>query len=143
MALDALRTYKGSTVAYVGEWQGDTGTRAFEDLLSRVFFVDEVIQLPNWGDTCYSLMVWRRKVGISSDGVLKLNNPCSCSVCGITTALLHRCRISYSVYFCGEACARKGQHLHRRELALRHLLFSRPDSQTIQGKTIVLIASVT
>ena len=140
MALDALRTYKGSTVAYVGEWQGDTGTRSFEVLLSRAFFVSEVVQLPNWGDTCYSLMVWRRKdnISIASNGALKLSHPCRCSVCGLAAPQLHRCRLSYAVFFCGASCARKGNNLHRRELALRHLLSIR-DLQMIPGKAVVAI----
>lgn len=144
MALDALRTYKGSTVAYVGEWQGDTGTRSFEALLSRAFFVEEVVQLPNWGDTCYSLMVWRRKdsISITSSGTLQLSHPYRCSVCGLAAPQLHRCRLSYAVFFCGALCARKGNNLHRRELALRHLLSIR-DVQTIPGKAVVVAVMMT
>jgi len=51
-----------------GEWQGDTGTKGFEKLLSAEFSCEELLPLPNWGDTCYTLTVWRRRGSNSSNG---------------------------------------------------------------------------
>jgi len=51
-----------------GEWQGDTGTKGFEKLLSAEFSCEELLRLPNWGDTCYSLTVWRRRTSSSGAG---------------------------------------------------------------------------
>ena len=64
MGLLALRAYTGDTVCYVGEWQGDTGTSGFQKLLASTFQCEEIVHLPNWGDTCYMLMVWQRRKGI-------------------------------------------------------------------------------
>jgi hypothetical protein len=65
MALLALRSYAGATVCYVGEWQGDSGTKGFETLLSASFRCEEIVPLPNWGDTCYSMMVWKRRTDVA------------------------------------------------------------------------------
>lgn len=48
---------------YIGEWQGDTGTKGFEKLLSAEYTCEEILPLPNWGDTSYCLMVWQRRSG--------------------------------------------------------------------------------
>ncbi len=55
MALECLSHFKGDVVAYVGEWQGDTATHAFERLLSSNFICLHRQPLPNWGSTAYSL----------------------------------------------------------------------------------------
>ncbi len=55
MALQCLRCFKGDVVAYVGEWQGDTATPAFERMLSSDFVCLHRKALPNWGSTAYSL----------------------------------------------------------------------------------------
>lgn len=55
MALQCLRCFKGDVVAYVGEWQGDTATPAFERSLSSDFVCLRRQALPNWGSTAYSL----------------------------------------------------------------------------------------
>lgn len=61
MAEVALRAYTGDTVGCVGEWSGDTGTAAFQQALLCDWRLVEAVPLPNWGDTCYELLVWRRK----------------------------------------------------------------------------------
>lgn len=55
-------------VCAAGEWQGDTGTRAFEKLLSAEFRCEERMSLPNWTDTCYSLTVWQRRSSTAAAG---------------------------------------------------------------------------
>lgn len=60
MAEAAVAKYAGDTVLYVGEWDGDTGTASLQHRLLRHWHLDEVVPLPNWGDTCYELMVWKR-----------------------------------------------------------------------------------
>ena len=57
-----------SAVYAAGEWQGDTGTRAFEKLLSAEFRCEERMSLPNWTDTCYSLTVWQRRSSTAAGG---------------------------------------------------------------------------
>ena len=61
MADSALRTFTGDTVCCVGEWDGDTGTAAFQQTLLRDWRLMDAVALPNWGDTCYELLVWQRK----------------------------------------------------------------------------------
>jgi hypothetical protein len=148
-----------------GEWQGDTGTKGFEKLLSAEFACEERLPLPNWSDTCYSLTVWRRRGGKSnsSDSSKKPTaggsgvkdrskeaggkapqqaehllphhvHPFACSQCGGGRTesagegagggvrQMSRCRLSYSVQFCSEACAAAGRDLHLAELATRCFL---------------------
>ena len=61
MAEQALREYAGSTVCYVGEWEGDTGGRDFQHALLRGWWLSARTALPNWMDTAYELMVWHRR----------------------------------------------------------------------------------
>ncbi len=89
MALLSLRAYTGDCVCYVGEWQGDTGTKAFEKLLCETFVCEEIVPLPNWGDTCYMMMIWRRRKdskGMNSIAKDIYSNhktyPVLCSYCG-------------------------------------------------------------
>ena len=42
---------QGSFIALVGEWRGDTGTRAFERYLTSNFRLVQFIPLPNFGNT--------------------------------------------------------------------------------------------
>jgi hypothetical protein len=60
MAELAVTKYTGDTLLYVGEWGGDTGTTALQEKLVRGWYLQEVCPLPNWGETCYELMVWKR-----------------------------------------------------------------------------------
>lgn len=78
MADVALSQFSGDTVLYVGEWSGDTGTPALQKRLLREWRLAEAVPLPNWGDTCYELMVWRRcsaptGCGIQQPGGSKLS----------------------------------------------------------------------
>ena len=61
MALDALNAYQGNCVAVVGEWDGDTGTAPFTDVLYRNWSLQHAIKLPNWSDTAHDLTIWSRK----------------------------------------------------------------------------------
>lgn len=60
MGEGAVATFTGDTVLYVGEWSGDTGTTGLQQQLLCNWRLVEVVPLPNWGDTCYELMVWQR-----------------------------------------------------------------------------------
>lgn len=65
VALTLITAFTLPVVYIVGEWQGDTGTKGFEKLLSAEFSCEELLTLPNWGDTCYMLTVWRRRKSTS------------------------------------------------------------------------------
>lgn len=60
MSLRCLQVYTGKYVVHVGEWDGTTGSTAFQDALMGSFVVVERVGLPNWGNTAYDLTVWRR-----------------------------------------------------------------------------------
>lgn len=129
-----------------GEWQGDTGTKAFEKLLTTEFICEESLDLPNWTDTCYTLTVWKRRTSGTSGAKQVLNpaqgvhllphriHPYACSQCGTgrrdrtsdstsgEVRQLFRCRISYHTYFCSSQCASSGRDLHLAELAVRCVL---------------------
>ena len=139
MALATLRAYSGQVVCYVGEWQGDTATLGFERALSSTFECVEIIALPNWSDTCYSLMIWRRRrleptikptISVVKYDKNKRNNsephavhPFRCSYCKAGGKMLFRCRITYTVLFCDQACAASGRQIHFDELATRALIY--------------------
>jgi len=84
MALECLQVYKGDTVAYVGEWIGQTASRAFEAELRKHFHCTQLVDLPNFTNTIYQLSVWKR----TNDAMLQAGEEgesicmCCCSVCG-------------------------------------------------------------
>jgi hypothetical protein len=123
MALRSLRQYlsmEGQTVCYVGEYRGDTGTRAFERLLESAFDCLQEVPLPNWGDTAYSLTIWKRR----QQGKPELPHPSRrCSVCGCLASQMYRCRVSYAVSYCGAVCAlsSRGGEIYAQELSYRCL----------------------
>jgi hypothetical protein len=62
MAADALRAYRGSTVAYVGEGRsGCTGDDAFHRALDREWQEVRTVSLPNWDGIHDDLTIYRRK----------------------------------------------------------------------------------
>jgi hypothetical protein len=136
MALQSMKIYMeagGTTICYVGEKRGDTGTKGFEKLLESSFRCDELIPLPNWMDTCYSLTIWRRLAPspASSTPSSPLPPYLLCCVCGsaapLSTARAYRCRVTYAVTFCSCDCAGSaiGRQRHRDELSFRALLYQR------------------
>ena len=130
MALDAVRAYTGDTVCYVGEYRGDTGTSKFEALLDATFQCVQHVLLPNFGDTCYDLTIWKKVVlTAGADVVTSLKHPCRCSTCGVLKSRMYRCRLSYAVTFCSNACAASGRERHLDELTFKYLLFN-SDSNT-------------
>jgi len=69
MALDALSYYKGDTVIYVGEWEGQTtrgckyGENAgelFQKVLKSSFQLEASVEIPRWPCACDNLQVWKR-----------------------------------------------------------------------------------
>lgn len=134
MALSALRAFKGNTLCYVGKFGGDTGTRSFEKLLISSFECYEILALPNWTDTSYSLMIWRRKTSIDSRTTPM--HPFRCSSCGLSGTQINRCRLTYNVYFCGVPCALRGQTIHFDELVMRSMICS-PKNESIGSVEVV------
>lgn len=100
-ALQALRAFEGSVVCHVGEWQGDTGTDAFERELMHNFKLQKTVPLPNWGDSSAELTVWRRSIAGEGDGL----PPLACWGCDRRDVPLWRCRLSYDAVFCSADCA--------------------------------------
>lgn len=48
-------------VAYVGEWRGRTGSKAFHDLLERDFVLERKIEIPRWPGFEDALYLLRRR----------------------------------------------------------------------------------
>lgn len=126
MSVQALSSYTGSTICYVGEYRGDTGTARFESLLESTFQCVAQVPLPNWGDTCYELTVWRRLTLSAGDDFSGLSerHPSRCTVCGVLKKKMYRCRLTYSVTFCSNVCAAAGRDIHLDELTYKHLVFN-------------------
>lgn len=115
-------------VAHVGEWRGDTGTRAFESALVSSFALERTVALPNWGNTAYSLTLWRRRSApLRHPAVPSLLLPCS--ACGTSKQQQQQqqlCAFSRTVAFCSDECARSaaGREAQLSELALRLVWFT-------------------
>lgn len=120
MALQALRLFKGEYICYCGEYRGDTGTKSFEQLLEQTFSCVTRLALPNWADTCYSLMIWQRRD--QTKPITTDMHPLRCVACGSLKSSMLRCRISHSFSVCGEECAAAARQLHLNELAYRYVL---------------------
>jgi hypothetical protein len=134
MAVRTLRGFTGSQLAYVGEFQGDTGTAEFEALLAAHWnLVQDPIPLPNFGNTCYSLTLWRRreKAGKSPSPSPTLYQTHKCVGCRDTAVLkeartlsiFYRDRLTRAVWACSLECARteSARRSLREEMALRHI----------------------
>ncbi len=61
MAFDALRSYAGSHVAYVGEMRGRTADEDFHRYLTEAFMLEREIEIPVWPGYRDCLYVFRRK----------------------------------------------------------------------------------
>ena len=135
MAEEALENYMvlggGDGVAIVvGEARGDTGSHAFDAMLSREFVLDEVVRLPNWPDTAHEMAVWRRRA--RRDGEAAAAAPgggefpaMRCAACARALSArppgtLRRCRYCRDPAgtFCSRVCCARGLGAHR---ACHHL----------------------
>lgn len=124
MALRALRAFQGQVLCHVGEWRGDTGTRAFHAELASTFELEQQVPLPNWGDSSAELTVWRRRGSMANHDGARCS-PLECWGCGKQgDAKLQRCRLSYEAVFCSKRCAIQGAARHRACLAMRMALLT-------------------
>ena len=127
LAVTCVSSFQGPCVAYVGEFNGDTASPVFEAALRADFTLTECIKLPDFGNTCYSLTLWRRKdfrIG-RSPGLLA---PLKCAVCFKDCTNLYRCVFCRATAgtFCSERCAKKGSAFHEDEHRIRLCSFHRP-----------------
>ena len=131
MAVRTLRGFTGSRLAYVGEFQGDTGTAEFEAMLAAHWdLVQDPIPLPNFGNTCYSLTLWsrREKAGKAPPTLYVPHRCAGCSHTAIskdsrTPGLFYRDRLTRAVWACSLECTRSesARRSLRAEMALRHI----------------------
>lgn len=128
----SLRKFKGSTVAYVGEWgSGMTGTESFHrHLLSDAWVLEAAEELPSWPRTRIGLFIFRR-AKVSVEGAagarakkrrkkvkkLSLKMPLACDVCG-TRSATRRCPWSRRLGVCGQDCYDRSEPQHNAALAL-------------------------
>ncbi|KAF1323572.1 Clavaminate synthase, partial [Globisporangium splendens] len=135
MAFNCLRFFQGEYVIHVGEWQGDTGDRRFEkELETRFNLVNEHL-LPNWGNSAYSLTVWKRKAAdkqSTSSGALCTT--LSCFKCQKTIAdaaeegeELKRCVFCKTNVYCSSFCEESDRKAHSAEHAKRLIFFENED----------------
>ena len=117
MAVDCLEAFKGNTFLYAGEWSGDTGDSVLQRALLNKWVLVRVMPLPNWGNTCYSFMVWKRKEDRNDGECQPLLKELggACFICEKTSGLL-KCSVSSAIAVCGNECL---------ELAKDRLMFER------------------
>jgi hypothetical protein len=118
MAEKCLRFFKGQHVLHIGEWQGDTGNRRFENQLIAGFSLVKSLSLPNWGNTAYQLTIWERKHASKRlDNALPI---LFCFKCGSTDdTQLKRCTLCKTHVYCSEYCAIADNKAHLAEHAKR------------------------
>jgi hypothetical protein len=141
MAEAALQAYRGTRIALVGEFKGDTGTPQFEALLhGQWVLARDPIDLPQWGNTCYNLTFWRRKEELGDTSVHFLTSCASCSSAidifgggggGEGSGGLCRDRLTRSVFCCSLSCAhtQAAETAVDNALAVRNIRF--PDRNLI------------
>jgi len=114
MAEAALQAYRGTRLVLVGEFKGDTATPSFETLLKNQWsLAREPIELPQWGNTCYNLTLWKRKEESegSKESFLAVCASCSSAIDvlggggGAASSGLYRDRLTRSVFCCSLSCA--------------------------------------
>lgn len=127
MAAECLEYFQGESVIHVGEWQGDTGDRSFERVLSQRFVLSKELVLPNWGNSAYSLTVWTKK---KKSAVGKDCKSLSCFVCSATSedAELKRCVFCKTNVYCSDDCEERHRSEHAAEHAKRLLFWERDDA---------------
>ncbi|KAJ0397513.1 hypothetical protein P43SY_005639 [Pythium insidiosum] len=150
MAARCLEEFQGRHVLHIGEWQGDTADRAFEAALETRFELVEQLELPNWGNSAYSLSVWRRRRRRSHrerSRVARLSCfGCAASLFDDDTgdaddgddndggggsssqrSALRRCVFCKTHVYCSAACEADGRRQHAAEHAMRLVFFERDD----------------
>lgn len=136
MALNCVRFFQGEHVIHVGEWQGDTGDRRFEKELEARFVLIKELALPNWGNSAYSLSIWKRKNKGSSKSTVN-QVPCtalSCFKCekSIQDAAdegdeLRRCVLCKTNVYCSSLCEESDRKAHSAEHAKRLIFLENED----------------
>lgn len=126
MAIDCLHSFKGDVLLLVGEWEGDTGTREFEQELMQDWRLDTLVPLPNMDRFTHTvsytrthhttphtfrsnaLSVWRR----GTDEKNAPRDPLQCK-CGSQASVL-RCKLCREFAVCSAACAAAYTDAHRK-----------------------------
>ena len=120
MAEMCLQYYKGSTVAYVGEFQGTTATRAFERRLLSEYKITRSIRIPTFPDQICSLTIWARRaktISPLSDAIFLASWPIRCVRCGAhghpDITRLYRCRACRQNVYCSKRCCKSDAASHQ------------------------------
>jgi hypothetical protein len=112
IATEALHSFGGRTVAYVGEWNsGMTGTRGLHAVLLREFTLVRKVELPRWPGTRVCLFLFRRRPSANAAAPPSAP-PLACDGCG-ATASLRACPWTRHVCACSEECFRVIEPAHR------------------------------
>lgn len=133
MGANALATFSGKVLLYVGEVGGDTGSPRLEAMLQAEWDLVEAVELPCYSSTANQLMVFVRKgVSLKHGSVIITSatmprhlplyrcSSCVCSPRG-TGAQLHRCRLTRAVSYCSERCFSGDLARWQANLEARHI----------------------
>lgn len=150
MGAEALASFSGKVLLYIGEVGGDTGSPRLEAALRAGWDLVEEVDLPCFPSTANQLMVFVRKGAVTgpsekqkrgcssastaadgADGVRGKAFPLyRCSGCGATAAAavgeskkvrLHRCRLTRASSYCSEKCLALDVGRWRAKLEARHV----------------------
>lgn len=148
MAVEAVRGFAGEFVAHVGEFAGDTGTKELENELLRSgrWLAHKRIDLPNWPNTAYSLVIFRRassggRGGVAdSQSLVKENARAAgftCAGCGkVGHSQLRRCKWCRTWAFCSEECFNWCKAEHWAEHASRFIFLEGSFSDSAQSRQL-------
>jgi hypothetical protein len=133
MALESAKAFRGQHLAYVGEWQGVTGTPALEAYLLQHFEPMRTVELPCFPNQAAYLFLFRRRATVAEPepeaalhlglGPLALLPPAS--TWSPAAGPVYRCRLCREVVArnSADAAAQASHHLAvlaRRGIPVRH-----------------------
>jgi len=116
LANDAVRKFRGDTIAVVGEWQGITAGSSFLRRLAKRFNFVKSMPLPQLSDRSLELSIWKRREqrlskkkrsasNMSPADVFPPVQRCRVAGCEHTSHTMFCCRLCRSAFVCD-------RHLH-------------------------------
>lgn len=135
MGANALATFSGTVLLYVGEVGGDTGSPRLEAMLQAEWDLVEAVELPCYSSTANQLMVFVRKGSLLRNSLALITSATvprplpfyRCAGCGCPSggtgagAQLHRCRLTRAVSYCSERCFTGDMDCWQANLEARHI----------------------
>eukprot|EP01134_Creolimax_fragrantissima_P000395 CFRG0395T1 len=127
LAIDCLRYAEklGAAFVYIGEFNGDTGTTQFQQMLTKSWKLSQSVNLPCFSNTANFLKVYLKNSSPVRDGKVSVSL-FTCSADGCTNNATRRCRRTRESCYCSRKCYHNSVIDGRfgSSLAIRHIHIS-------------------